>query len=425
MTLKTQINLNNLKNKDMKRILFSMIALLTFGGSAFATDELTVEDVILSKANVSGCNTALLVQLNTDVKSSVESVVFTIKLPDGVEFVTEGTGDNLKAVYAFGPDYNGQLVGNFLNDGSYKVAVASDTPLRGKKGLLLAFQVKPTNPSSLSDGDDLGNGTLSDITFTSQGGKTNPSNNTFGVTVTDRIVLDENSPFELTKTTVNKNILVKRTLKSDTWSTICLPFAMSREKLETAFGEDVLIAEFKSCTYNETNGITLDFTTIDKGIEATVPYLIKVSTGKSQFNVNSVKISKSPDSSDQEFNYGTGTGTGSMSGIFSLTTMDENDLFLQDEAFYHAVAGQTIKGFRATFKFYDEEGSPYVTAASRGMFFVDGNPIDDATGISSKRYNTENKRVYSVTGRFMGENVNMKSLPKGIYIVDGVKIIND
>jgi hypothetical protein len=280
----------------------------------------------------------------------------------------------------------------------------------------------------LSDGQDLGDGTISDITFTSQSGKTYPSNSTFGVTVTERIVLDENSPFELTKTTVPKNILVKRTLKPNKWCTICLPFALNEAQLKSAFGDDVKIAEFTGCTYNETEGITLDFTSIDiaVGIEACTPYLIKVSAEKSQFNVDGVKITKSPISSDQEFNYGIGTGSGSMSGIFSLTKMQENDLFLQDEAFYYAVAGQTIKGFRAIFNFYDEDGQPYVQkAASRDMFFVDGKPINDATGISSKRYITENKRVYSVTGRFMGENVDMKSLPKGIYIVDGVKIVNE
>jgi hypothetical protein len=404
-----------------------MIALLAFGGTAFA-DELTVEDVILSKANVSGCNTALLIHLNTDAKSSVESVVFTIKLPDGVEFVTEGSGDELKAVSAFGPDYEGQVMGNFLADGSYKVATASDTPLRGKTGLLLAFQIKPTNPSSLSDGENLGDGTISDITFTSQNGKTYPSNRTFGVTVTNRIVLDENSPFELTKTTVNKNILVKRTLKKEKWSTICLPFAMTNDKLVAAFGDDVQVAEFTGCTYNEANGLTLNFSSTTDDIDACVPFLIRVSKEMSKIEVNSVKITKSPDSSDNELDYGGGDpGAGSMSGIFSLTKMEESDLFIQDETFYYAVAGQTIKGFRAKFNFFDNEGNPFLitNASSRGMFLVDGNPVDDATGISSKRNISENKRVYSVTGRFMGENVDMKSLPKGIYIVDGVKIVNE
>lgn len=401
-----------------------MFALLCFGSTAFA-DELTVEDVILSKANVNGCNTALLVHLYSDEKSSVESVVFTIKLPDGVEFVTEGTGDDLKAVYAFGPDYSGSIVGNFLADGSYKVATASDTPLRGKKGLLLAFQVKPTNASSLEDGQDLGNGTISDITFTSQSGKTYPSDGTFGVTVANRIVLDENSPFELTKTNVSKNILVKRTLKANKWSTICLPFAMSSDKLESAFGDDVKIAGLEGCTYSETNGITLNFTSTDE-TDACVPYLIKVSNDISQFNVNSVKINKSPSSADAELDYGSGVGVGSMTGIFSLTTMKANDLFLQDETFYYAVEGQTIKGFRGIFNFYDEDGNPFLItnpALTRGIT-VDGNSIGDGTtGINSAKFIPENGKVYSITGAFMGEKGNMNSLPKGIYIVDGKKIV--
>ena len=33
-------------------------------------------------------------------------------------------------------------------------------------------------------------------------------------------------------------------------------------------------------------------------------------------------------------------------------------------------------------------------------------------------------KVYSVSGQYMGENVDLKSLPKGIYIVDGNKVVN-
>ena len=113
--------------------------------------------------------------------------------------------------------------------------------------------------------------------------------------------------------------------------------------------------------------------------------------------------------------------------------MNDNDLFIQDETFYYAVAGQTLQGFRAIFNFYDSEGDPLLitensggtNSTSRGTFLVDGKPIDDGTTGIRNRYIFENKRVYSVTGRYIGENVNMKSLPKGVYIVDGVKIVND
>ena len=37
----------------------------------------------------------------------------------------------------------------------------------------------------------------------------------------------------------------------------------------------------------------------------------------------------------------------------------------------------------------------------------------------------ENGKVYTVSGQYVGENIDIKRLPKGVYIVDGVKVVNE
>ena len=59
-----------------------------------------------------------------------------------------------------------------------------------------------------------------------------------------RIVLSETSASIPEGTTEAVELLVKRTIKSDTWSTLCLPFSMTEDQLTAAFGDDVQLAEF-------------------------------------------------------------------------------------------------------------------------------------------------------------------------------------
>ena len=250
--------------------------------------------------------------------------------------------------------------------------------------------------------------------------------------------MDENSLFAPT-TGNNKSAHVIRTLKGssdkDIWNTICLPFAMDIDQLKEAFGDDVQVAEFSEWSYDDQEeNIIVNFNSVEE-IKSGYPYIVKVSKGIQQFDIDGVKISTKINEQDLEDSEEMGYH-GFMTGNLKYTTMNENDMFLQDNEFYYSIQGQTIKGLRAIFNFYDgenpEESNPILiskNSASRGMFLVDGKPIggidDGTTAIMSNRYISETGKVYSVTGRYIGENVNMKSLPKGVYIVDGVKIVNE
>lgn len=389
-----------------------MLAMLAIGSTAYGEDLLKVENITMSSSD--GITSDFMVNFYSDEKSSVSGVNFSIQLPDGVEFVTDGTDPK----YEMGTTFDGSpqlnIVGNVL-----KVAMGSSNPIKGSHGMLIAFKIQPSD--SYDGSATLTGGKIFDASE-SKNGPVALSESSFEIAVTDRIVLDENSPFDPTAGR-NKNVLVKRTLKANTWSTICLPFAMTRAQLEDAFGEDVEVAEFSACDYDETNGITIDFESIEDGIAYGTPYLIKASSAISKFTANGVRIYAATQTAPEQ----DGTfGYGRMTGTLKLTKMAKNDIFLQDEMFYYAVAGQNIKGFRATFAFFDDSDKPFVipaNATSRAM--INGKPIGDMTAINSKRNISETGRVYSISGRYMGENVDMKSLPKGVYVVDGIKIVND
>ena len=408
-----------------------MLAMLAIGSTAYGKDQLKVENLTISNS----AESAFMVYFYSDVKSSISGLEFKIELPEGVEFVKDGDGSD--AAYAVGSTFSGSVQANILSDGSLKVAMASGNYIRGYQGMLIAFKVKPT--SSLEVGT-LKGGKIKNITETPDGQTiTELDDSPFDIEVTNCVVLDENSPFKPSNAT-NVDVLVKRAIKANTWSTILLPINVNNPKLKNAFGDDVKIAEFTGWSCDDetnVNDINIKFTTLATPlIKKGTPYLIYVSKNIEEFTINSASIDPGTSETiektilnediydDDEMEYAKGI----MTGKYALHAMAANDMFLQDNKFYYSVKGQNIKGLRATFRFKSPKGEDYLipaNAGARAMFSINGKPVDDdLTAINAKMY-FKTGRVYSITGRFMGENVDMKSLPKGIYIVDGVKIIND
>ena len=79
-----------------------------------------------------------------------------------------------------------------------------------------------------------------------------------------------------------------------------------------------------------------------------------------------------------------------------------------------------MKGYRAYFEFQNIIKNP--TSASTRAFINFG---DGTTGIrNAKLEGEETGKVFSMTGQYMGERESLKSLPKGVYIIDGKKVIN-
>ena len=87
---------------------------------------------------------------------------------------------------------------------------------------------------------------------------------TIGEPIDTRTVLNENSTTAPEASDGAVDVRVKRTITAGTWSTLCLPFAMTEAQMKAAFGDDVELADFTgvdSETDEDENvvGLTLKF----------------------------------------------------------------------------------------------------------------------------------------------------------------------
>jgi hypothetical protein len=221
------------------------------------------------------------------------------------------------------------------------------------------------------------------------------------------------------------NVRVKRTIKANEWSTICLPFAMTEAQVKTAFGNDVVLKDFNGIESTSEGddivGIEVKFNTAT-AIEANHPYVIKVSSDKSEFTVKDVNISPEDEPSVDKDEWISGSGTkkdpyvyhyNSFVGTYVAETAVPNDcLFLSGNKFWYSNGSTKMKGFRAYFDFYDVL-SEVENASAR----IDFN-FDETTGIKEVHGNANVEGTYDLQGRKVEEPTN-----KGLYIVNGRKVV--
>lgn len=377
----------------------------------------------------------------TDVEALPgETVAFTLNLSDGkadtyialqfdAQFPSSGfttTGD-----YTVSPSWKNatSVVGSVDANGLATIPVSSSETISAAdvEGLL---SVNFTVGSNVALGDYevtlkriwFGYGTsnkdyLDDVTFT--------------VSVVDHhtIVLDESSTTAPAAET-GVDVRVKRTIKANEWSTLCLPFGMTSAQVKAAFGEDVQLADFtgiESETDVEENvvGINVKFVSATS-IEANHPCLIRVSSPIEEFTVGGVDIDpeEEPSVDRDEYSYKVGKKTFYMYNSFvgtyvAGTTVPNEGLFLSANKFWYSTGATTMKAFRGYFDFYevltavDEE----LGEGAKVRFSIDG----EATGIREM----ENVKCQIDTDWYTldGRKLHGKPVEKGVYIVNGKKVM--
>lgn len=235
------------------------------------------------------------------------------------------------------------------------------------------------------------------------------------ITVTDAVDLYDTAT-EIPVAAENTNVVVHRTIKGGEWSTICLPFAMDANQIAEAFGS-AEIADFASWTSESDDtydvaGITLEFNSVD-AMEANHPYIIKVGSDIESFRVDGVTIE--PEEAP-EFVVGKAKTKGTFYGTYTTTVVPEENLFLSGNKFWYSVGTTNMKGFRGYFELRDVLDAYYEEAPVKINLTVDGT-----TAISNIDLVKSNNEIFSVNGIKMGNDMNR--LNKGIYIVNGKKIV--
>ena len=407
----------------MKKILFTMTALLASAGMAVGQNALTVGDITLPQNS----DAALTVSYQFDAEDTYTGYSFNLELPAELEFVMD-EGTDVAFSKGACHDESHSVVAN-LDEGLVKVAVFSgkSKPLTGTSGTLLTFTIKPK--SDVSVGQTF-TGTIKDILIVPvEGSKQTLDNSTFTITIGEpidlRTLLDENSTTAPVAAT-NVNVRVKRTINANEWSTLVLPFAMTEAQVKAAFGDDVQLGDFTGYDTTEEGeeitGIEMKFDNSITAIEANHPYIIKVSTPITEFTVDGVTIDPDDEPCVEKDNGKTGRNRVVISGFYgtytagvSLAKMSEDDfiLFLSGNKLWYATSTtQSMKAFRGYFWLMDVL-SEVESSASRIVMSFGGDNMTDITNIC---------------GEADGLYYNLQGLPveapaRGMYIRNGKVVI--
>lgn len=399
-----------------KKTIFIILALWGAFTTIAKADDVTIPDITLP----AGGTATMSIELNNTEKE-YSAFQFYFSLPEGVSVVMENNkmkyelGERLKDT-GFTVSTTTTASGNYFVLGYYTVT----QPIPEHSGAIITF--------TLQADEDVASGTLLgqlyDSSFTTTSAEKNVYDCSFNINIVDYITLDENSTTPPT-TAYGKNVVVKRTIKANEWSTICLPFAMTEEQTKAAFGEDVLLDDFKGYEVeeNDDGDIIAILVKFDKvtAIEANRPYVIKTSENISEFTVEGVDI----EPEDELVNAAvkrTRRQWSEMIGTYVANTeVPEKCLFISENKFWYSTGSARMKAFRGYFDFYDVLTDVENAQAKISFSFVDSS-VDSIKGTVAGDSRSEDE-VYTIDGVLVGKGISTKQLPKGVYIIKGKKLV--
>ena len=214
--------------------------------------------------------------------------------------------------------------------------------------------------------------------------------------VAEDITISENADYTPTETYAN--VTLARTIKANAWNTFVVPFDITNEELEAAFGSSVAVAEFSENS-SDANAVEVAFYTMGTpAITANTPVLLKGNAGSS-FTFTG-KLIKTDEAKVQ------GTNVDFVGTYAASTTVKAGDYFISGDKLWKSNGETTIKGTRA---YIDAKNSSEV------KFFIDGE--DHETSISDINGVSENGVIYNLAGQ------RISKMQKGINIVNGNKIL--
>ncbi len=407
----------------MKKIVYIFAVLLFVSVKVSAQSAKNPQLIIDDCFAPIGGQVVVAVKYNTE-GIDYSGVNFNIDLPEGLTYVLDSKGNVAATMDSSNSGFQAVTSSN-----GFAPFSASDY-LAGKEGVLLTFVL------NVSDGvtkDQELTCSVRNIAFTSaEGTKISLDPFTFVVTISDRWVLDETSVALPIATDGDVNVLVKRTIAANQWSTICLPFDLTAEQVSAAFG-DAKFAAFEGYTVNgatptktvvtDASSIEISFAADDMslGYPANSPYLIKTSKNISEISVDGVTIS--PDEDAANIEYSTGTGARKVTHGYLYGTLragqviPANGLFLNNNKFYYSTGKTRIKGFRGYFELKDLTSA--ISSNASVKIYVDG----EATSIDGLNIKYAVEGVYDLSGRKIQlKDGDLNKLQKGVYIIDGKKV---
>ena len=213
--------------------------------------------------------------------------------------------------------------------------------------------------------------------------------------------------------------------ESGKWLTAVFPISMSEHTVLSNFGQGTIVAYLKSAKYDkEAKEYQLHFE-YTNAIEANTPYLIKIGNSTSDFvsdtegDPNAATLTKSvsiENKSDYE---------AQMIGVYSQYTLSKNEFYLRNKDgklfFYLATGddGSFVGANKCYFKILDQNGN--LVPAKFSCYFDNSGEATAFRTVTSRQNESFHKGIFNIYGQYVGDDT--ENLPKGIYIVNGKKII--
>ena len=201
------------------------------------------------------------------------------------------------------------------------------------------------------------------------------------------------------------DFVLTRQLKADTWNTICLPFDVNADQINSVLKS---AGNVKIFDREEASTQTIYFKDAET-MQAGVPYLIKPTEEVATLTFDGVTITSTEAQSN-----GTECGIHGNYAPYTMKT-DGTEMFLNaSRQFVVPAEGKNkMKGFRA---YFFKPSS--ISAAAFNINFGETTAIN---GVTTEANNEQNMKVYNLNGQYVGTNLN--ALPKGLYIVGGKKVL--
>lgn len=204
------------------------------------------------------------------------------------------------------------------------------------------------------------------------------------------------------------NIVIDRPFVKGVWNTLCLPFSLTKDDIAYYFGAGTRVAQFSSTATKDDGTTMLKFTDVESTTAGT-PYLVLPAlTVDVPFTFLNRTLSTAA------------TITVEHDGIqfigtyspLEMTAGDETKLFVGvDNKLYTPSVTNKMKGFRAYFQL------PANSSGAKELSF-DGS----TTGIGGMVVKpNEPQSIYNLSGQRIGKNTS--EFPKGIYVVEGKKVV--
>ena len=405
-------------NTKMKRILFITLALLAIVGRASAQESVSVNDFLVPQ----GGEAYLEINYSLEGTDPYVGFLFQVDLPEGLSLV-EGADEGYPW---YDPDVEAikKLSITTTATGFAATPKTAEATISGNSGVLMRLKV------AADAGLEIGSkftGTLKEVSFNVRDEEFNVTKKpvgdvTFNITIDDNYIkFNENAETLPIYTDGAKgNVRMTRTINANQWSTIVLPFTLTKAKAEAAFGSDVQLAEFSGfeVDYGEDEentiplGIKIHFTTYTmsakKGMTGGKPFLIKTSQDITSFEADECTLVGEVTKVEKADEFET---PGMFTGSFVKTVVPKDGLFISGEKFYYSTGLTAIKAFRGWFELdavLDKETDFGV------KMFID----DIETGIDGLRVKDATGTIYDLGGRKVA-----KPSQSGVYIVNGKKIL--